>query len=254
MRISTGRSYKNIFNFSCYIKRTAAVLLALAIVCSGAQIRTFAAEKGTTDAEKYNSNTYNYKVKDYSTVIKGSKSSVAVDCYYSVFSLSGSGKAVKRINKFFKNLSKEFDPETILGYAESMAEDANVDPNMTLYDTNRAWVVYNDGKYISVTMERYWYAGGVSNTFHDGYTFSLKTGKRAPISKVTGLTFDQIKEKVTADISEKFVVDDMTKALLDTIKESDINYYLTNDRHCVITFKPYDVGQGGWVYEYSFEY
>ncbi len=240
--------------FSKLLKRTAAVLLTLVIACSGAQVGTFAAEKGTTDAGKYNSNTYTYKVKDYSTVIKGAKSNIAVDCYYSVLSLSGSGKAVKKINKFFKNLSKNFDPETILGYAESMAEEGGIDPNMTLYDTNRAWVTYNDGKYISVSMERYWYAGGVSNTFHDGYTFSLKTGKRALISKVTGIAFDQIKEKVIADVSEKFVIDEMTKAFLDSIKESDINYYLTNDGHCAITFQPYDVGQGGWVYEYSFEY
>lgn len=237
------------FNFRGFIRRVAAVALALVISFAGSGAAAYAKTTGTTDAEKYNSYSYNYKVKDYSTTFTGTQTSIDVECYYETFSMSGSGKAVKRINKFFKNLAKGFNPEDILEYAEMYADDQNAEDGMTYYDTNKAWVVYNDGKYISVTMDRYWYAGGVNNIFHDGYTFALKNGKRASVTKITGLTMDQIKEKIRDYIRDFGTMDELVTSYIDGLTATNINYYLTKDKQCVLTFAPYTIGNGGQACE-----
>ena len=242
---------KDVRNF---MKKAAALLLALMLVftCEGISVR--AAETGSSDPSKYNYNTYTYTVTDYSTVIKGSKSEIEVDCYFMGLKLPGKTKAVKKINKALNNIAAEiFDPEQILSYGEEFGEELVEDYCKHIYDMISSWVVYNDGKNISVVFKRDWYAGGVENLYYDGYTFNLKTGKRADITKITGLSLKEIKNRLIAMIPAEEALDENFTDLK-AMKASDFNFYLKNGNICVVTFPPYSVCGGGYFREYEIKY
>ncbi|MCR5322649.1 MAG: hypothetical protein K6E85_05220 [Lachnospiraceae bacterium] len=237
-------------------KSVPAVLLTLALLFSFSErTSALAAEKGTTDAQKYNSNTYTYVVEDFSRRITGEAMTVDVDCYQMRLSLTGYGKAGKKINKILKAVCLT-DPGFVFEPAEEYANSGYfAESSLELYNRVRSWVTYNDGKYLSVAVSGESWAGGVENTFNTGYTFSLKTGKLVPVTKVTGLSLEQIKkhisDKMTADGDE---YDETSFKYLEGMKASDFRYYLNDSNTCVITFGPYELSFGGWFRTFEIKF
>ena len=236
-------------------KKAAVVALAFILAFSGVGIiGAQAKETGTKDAQKYNSNTYNYVVEDFSRLVNGKQSSINVLCYTMRLNLSGYGKAGKKINKALKKLVT-VDPDLIFGYAEAQAENDYSETVESFYDYVGSWVNYNDGKYLSVVVSRNFYAGGVGNTWNDGYTFNLKTGKRVPITEATGWTLKQIKDRLLANMkADGDEYDETSYATLEKMKESDFKYYLKDGNQCVVTFGAYEISYGGWYREFIIEY
>ena len=229
---------------SILTKAAFALLMILAI--------SFTGGRDIQAAEKYASKTYKKTIVDYSTKIVGTMSTVKVKTYYELLQLPGKTKAVKKINKTLKNLSKNYNPEDILSVALELSND--YDSFMgELCDYTNSNVVYNDGKYMSVVLEREWWAGGVSNSFYTGYTFDLSTGKRASITKITGKSLKEIKERIIANICANGEEIDFTAETINALKESDFRFYINSDDQCVVTFEPYEVTYGGWFREYIIE-
>ncbi|MCR5684507.1 MAG: DUF4163 domain-containing protein [Lachnospiraceae bacterium] len=242
------------------LRRIAAFVLAAALVLGTAgKLDAYAAAAAVTkDPGRYNSNTYIYTVTDYSTRFTGKGSTIDVQCYYQMLQLPGKDKASKKINKILKNLAKGFDPDSVLSIAEMDAENRELGADeVEIYsDYSISSVTYNDGRYLSNLIYRYWYAGGVSNIFNDGYTFDLKTGKRAKITDVTGWSLKDIKDRIIANIEAdgEFSEEDPYKEVVNGKKAADFNFYLLPGRQCVVTFAPYELGWGGWYREYIIEY
>ena len=245
--------------FSKIPVRFAIVILSVLLAFSGiGTVKTHAA--GTSeDAEPYKSFNYSLIVTDYSTTIKGSKSTIPVKTYYMRLELSGKDAASKKINKALKKIAKSYDPANIISIANAMSEEYEapkdtVYADRTLYDYTDSQIVYNDGQYLSVTVSRYWMAGGVGNTYNNGYTFDLKTGKRASITKITGMSLDDIKTRLISNIAADGDGESYTADTINNMKASDFRFYLKDGNQCVVTFEPYEVSFGGWCREYIIEY
>ncbi len=236
-----------------------AVLAALALIISfsGMNIsKAQAAQTGTADPQKYNSHTYTYTVEDFSTTITGKKRTVDVKCYYMVPSVSGYGKAGKKINKQLKSLFY-VDADHLFEIAESVADEESdlFGERPEFCDKTGSWIEYNDEKYLSVSISKESWYGGVSNTFLTGYTFDLKTGKAVSITKATGLSLKKIKKEISEAMKAKEdEYDDTSYEYLDGMKAADFRYYLTKDDTCVVTFDPYELSFGGWYRSFEIKF
>ena len=136
-----------------------------------------------------------------------------------------------------------------------MAENEYSETIVTLYDRVRTWVTYNDGKYLSVTLSREAWTGGVENAWATGYTFGLKTGKPVPITKATGWSLEQIKQRLSDNMkADGDAYDDHSFQTLSNMKEEDFHYSLKEGNICIVTFEPYEIGFGGWFRTFEFEY
>ena len=237
------------------VKLVIAAVLVFVLALSGIGAKgAYAAEKGTTDAQKYNSNTYRYIVEDFSRRVDGSVKSVNVECYSMRLELTGYGKAGKKINKQLKSIIT-VDPDQVFGYAESDADEFPWEETTTYYDRVNSWVTFNNGKYLSLTVSRDTWFGGVENTFLTGYTFSLKTGKPVPITKATGWSLEQIKKRISDNmLADGDEYDENSFKYLDGMKESDFRYYLKDANTCIVTFGPYELGYGGWSRTFEIEF
>ena len=236
------------------LKRGAAIVLAMVIAFAGmSSIGAQAKEAGTKDAQKYGSSIYKYVVEDFSRRVTGQVSTVDVECYAIRLELSGYGKAGKKINKFLKTVVV-CDPDYVFEFAELDANESVIEYAEPYHDRVRSWVEYNDGKYLSVTVSRETWNGGVENTFHTGYIFDLKTGKAVSITKATGWTLKQIKKRISDNMKADGGYSEENFAYLESLKASDFRYYLKDGNRCYVTFGPYEIGAGGWFRQFDFEF
>ena len=253
--------------FNIIIKKAAAVLLAAALIISGTGGIGVRADQ-TAATGSYECTTYKYTVEvtDYSTTFTGANATIDVVSSYELFQIQDDSKAAKKINKYLRDrMNAEYKPagsDEDEGYGILELAQTDCDERSEVYppyyDTYSIDIAYRDNDYLSLTQGRYWYAGGVSNTFCTGLTFDLATGKRAKITDVTGLTLKKFKKKLLAAIKadpESKGYETAYKGKVKSMKAGDFDFYLLPDKRCAVTFEPYEpLGWGGWSREYVIEY
>ena len=194
---------------------------------------------------------------DYSEIVEGVAGKIIVECYIERLSLTGKTKAVKKINKTIKKLAYKYGIDQVFEYAEDrVADKYPVDDEYNVYhDTVDCDQTYNDGKTVSVRIFRTTNYGGVTNYLYKNGTFDLSTGKPVKITKASGKSLDYIKKRLTGNIRADYGEDVTEEAVtyVNSMKESQFNYYINSDGLCVVCFDSYDLGLGAAWYEYIIE-
>ena len=238
--------------FAKTVKTLAALALSAVIAVSG--FGSVVADAATRkNAEPIN---YSLIVRDDSTTVTGTESTIKVNTYYQRIKLSGSDAATKKINKTLLKASKAYDPETILSIAEEAADGTDMFEGSEFYDFFNSFITDRTEDYISIVVTREWWAGGVSNNFEYGYVFDLNTGKKIYITKASGKSLKYIKQRLIGNILadgefEGFEAE--VEEAVNSLTTSKINYYINSDGLCVVVFNAYELGFGGWVREYIIE-
>ena len=232
-----------------FMKAAAAVALSAVIAVSGfGSADVDAATRKQAEPFKYS-----VIVEDNSSEVVGEKGTINVVSFNERIELAGDDAAVKKINKALLKISNNYDPSNIFGQADSMADEAEAYAGETLYDYSCSDITYNDGKYISIAVSREWYAGGVSNSFLDGYVFDLTTGKRVYLTKVLGKSLKKIKKGVIAAIKASDEAKDLEGfdyvSIINGLKASDISFYINHEGKCIVTIPPYTFF-GGWYRQF----
>lgn len=191
--------------------------------------------------------------KDYSKDFVGTNGTISTISYASRVKFSGDSAAIKKINKALYKLSKELTPTAINAYAKDAAEGGACSD--TYEDYMEMDVVYDKGKYVSVTSFMNWYAGGVGNLFLRGYTYNKENGKRVYITKATGLSLKKIKKILINKINETDEFEGCNiEDVINNKKASEFSFYFTGENSIAVTFEPYELGWGGRYREYSIDF
>lgn len=105
-------------------------------------------------------------------------------------------------------------------------------------------VTYNNNYVISIKYTEKSYAGGAANTTVYGRTYSLKTGDRLYLGNVTNLSLGKIKKQLNSKVKKSY--GNMAAKRIKKIKsKKSLNFYLVPGKKAYITFKPYELQQGG---------
>ena len=195
--------------------------------------------------------------EDYSEIVKGAAGKLTVECYIERLSLAGKTKAVKKINKTIKKLAYKYGIDQVFEYAEErVAEKYPIDDAYNVYrDTVDCDQTYNDGKTVSVRIFRSTNYGGVTNYLYKNGTFDLSTGKSVKITKASGKSLKYIKERLIGNFRADYGDEGTEEAVtyINSMKESQFNYYINGDGLCVVCFDSYDLAMGPSWYEYIIE-
>ncbi|MCR5099113.1 MAG: hypothetical protein K6B14_09220 [Lachnospiraceae bacterium] len=190
-----------------------------------------AAKKSTKKINK--SKTYNGSCK------------VKVTNYAKYVVLSGNDAGLKKINAALKKEATKFMKDSMVHeYASEQVRYGTYDD--TYMDYYEQKVSFMNDEVVSISTGRYWYAGGVSNTFVGGVTFDLKTGKR--IKDITEFTKEQDIKVLRKQIKKKI---DAQKQGYETaeilkMKATQFDFYINKSGSVTVCFGPYDLGFGGW--------
>ena len=196
---------------------------------------------------------YSIIVEDNSSEVVGQKSTVNVETFYERIKLAGNSAAVKRINKALLKASKAYNPDDIYSNAEPMADESDAYPGIQLYDIWRSAITYRDDKFISIGVTREWFAGGVGNSFLDGYVFDINTGKKVNIVKASGKSLSYIKQRLIANIKADNEFEGFEyEAYINGLKASDFSFYINASGLCTVVIPPYTF-YGGAYTEYIIE-
>lgn len=116
-------------------------------------------------------------------------------------------------------------------------------------------VTYNNKYVISIKYTEKWYAGGALNTTVYGRTYSLKTGKRLYLGDVTNTSLGKIKKQLTAKVKNSYGQLGVNRIKKIKSKKS-MDFYLASGKRAYVTFKPYELGYGGYsaVYKIKSKY
>lgn len=195
--------------------------------------------------------------EDYSETVKGVAGKIIVECYIERLSLAGKTKAIKKINKTIKKLAYKYGIDQVFEYAEErVAEKYPIDDDYNVYcDTVDCNQTYNDGKIVSVRIFRSTNYGGVTNYLYKNGTFDLSTGKSVKITKASGKSLEYIKKQLIGKIRAKYGDEGTEEAVtyINSMKESQFNYYINGDGLCVVCFDSYDLAMGPAWQEYIIE-
>ncbi len=170
---------------------------------------------------------------------------VKVTNYAKYVVLSGNDAGLKKINSALKKAATGFMKDSMVHeYASEQVRYGTYDDEYMDYYEQK--VSFMNDEVVSVSVGRYWYAGGVSNTFVEGMTFDLKTGKR--IKDITKVTKEQNIKKLRKQIKKKFDAQkkDYETADILKMKATQFNYYINKNGSVTVCFGPYELGYGGW--------
>lgn len=107
-------------------------------------------------------------------------------------------------------------------------------------------VTYNKNHIISIRIRTFWYAGGVSNPDEYGLTYNLKTGKKLYLTNVCNGNSQEIKTTVLKALKKKYGQSmPVYKANFQKLKAKNMSFHLKPNRKAVVSFGPYELGQGG---------
>lgn len=192
--------------------------------------------------------------KDFSKVYTDGKNTITTDCRLEYIQLKGSKSAYKKINKSIKAMAAQYVP-TVNELVEELQGDYSM--NDELSDVCNIGISYEDKKYVNIYFSEYYYGGGVVNSFYSGSVYSLKTGKKVPITTFTGMSLKKIRKTLInlIDASGEFdSFEDIYKPLINSMKAEDFSYFINKDKTVTVTFGPYALGWGGSFYSVVFEY
>lgn len=175
--------------------------------------------------------------------------------------LKGKSKAVKAINKSINKESNRFLNSEMVERLYDYTKDAvksgfgyyGNENKITFYCYAKSSVTYNNNGIISIKIETFWYAGGVSNTDVYGLNYSLKTGKKLRLTDVCSGGASKIKESIISKMyaSEDYEAYDMEKIY--QYKTKKFRFYLKPNRKAVVCFGPYEISYGGWYRTFEIE-
>lgn len=150
-----------------------------------------------------NQNNISYLTIDYSESYKSGK--IKGKYTYTMPTLIGTSKAVKKINKVLKAgyTASQKEKDNLWDYVKTDSKDDAANRKIVYELTSTCKVRYNQKGYISFSYDHYWFAGGVSNIWTDGMTFDLKTGKKLGISDVVSGSNTKIRKKILAKYEKK---------------------------------------------------
>lgn len=193
-----------------------------------------------------NQNNISYLTIDYSESYKSGK--IKGKYTYTMPTLIGTSKAVKKINKVLKAgyTASQKEKDNLWDYVKTDSKDDAANRKIVYELTSTCKVRYNQKGYISFSCDHYWFAGGVSNIWTDGMTFDLKTGKKLGISDVVSGSNTKIRKKILAKYEKKngeLGTLGQDEILKDT-KMKDFQFYLNKDGNVVVCFGPYQPGGG----------
>ncbi len=175
---------------------------------------------------------------------------VKVKNYYSRVVLKGDDAGIAKINKSLKKLSNEFMKNSnVHEYAAEQVKYGSYDDNYEDYGGQT--VTFMNDEVVSICATRRWYAGGVSNTFYDGYVYNLKTGKQ--MKKITSFTKETNIKKLRKTILKKMVkagkLSELAKPEIDKMTAKDFNFAINKKGNVEVYFGPYTLSHGGWTTE-----
>lgn len=188
------------------------------------------------------------KQVDKSKTITNGNSKVEVVNFYNRVVLKGKTDAIKKINKtLLKGSNAFFANDTGLYEIAEIVVNESDDVDETFYDYVAQEHVWNNDRYFSIVQEKYWYAGGVSNTDLSGYVFDLKTGKQ--IKDITKFTkskkLSTVKKQIISALEEDYMDYDLTE--IKDMKATDFAFFIDVDGNLRVCFGPYKLGFGGWT-------
>lgn len=174
------------------------------------------------------------------------------EVYYQTIRLDGDSPIIKRINKAIQKDCNNFlyssYTKNLKGYAESSKEKE------TYYWTAKSSVKYNKKGIVSIVIDTYWWAGGVSNTDRYGLNYSLKTGKRIYLHQACKKSKKATKKKAYKILKKKGFTKFFANSTKKSIKKKKIkkyNYYIRKNGKIIVTFGPYEIDQGGHFEEFK---
>ena len=193
--------------------------------------------------------TKTYKRVDKSKTYNGS-CKVDVKNYYSRVVLKGDDPGIKKINKALKKMSDKFLKDgNVHEYASEQVRYGTYDDSYEDYCAQSVTFVNND--VVSIFAVRRWYAGGVSNTFYEGYVYSLKTGNR--LKRITDFTKETNIKKLRKTILKKMVkageLEELAKPEINKLKANQFSFVINKNGSVEVFFGPYTLGHGGWSTE-----
>lgn len=201
-----------------------------------------------SDVNALSSAQYTKQTIDRSTKYKKTKAEV----YYQLVQLKGDSTAIQKINKAIrKDCSKFLDSsntKSLKGYAKISKEKE------TYCWKAKTSVKYNKKGIISILVDTYWWAGGVSNTNRYGLNYSLKTGKKIYLHQACKKSKKAIKKKLYRAVKKRVAKQQEDQGALKVIKKKKIkkiNFYIKKNGKVYATFGPYELGMGGWFREYK---
>lgn len=132
---------------------------------------------------------YTTSTKDASVFDAGG--SVVGDLHFECVVFDGEAEGLHRINAYLaqeaENRLHNEDAERFRSYVnEALTNSAQDLVAQPFFDTFEVQSVFNDDKYISITMNSSWFAGGVSNIDTIGYNFLIETGELIGIEGLFG--------------------------------------------------------------------
>ncbi len=184
-----------------------------------------------------------FTIKEYKATWNGDK--ITRKYEFHLPQLKGSSDAVKKINKSLKKLYSASlnDKKAVWEYAEEAEQNEYLTDEDTYYSTCTCKVTYNGGGYVSFRFFNRWYAGGVGNTWVEGMSFDLKTGKKLNVNSFVEGSATQVKNKIINAYLNKVNDAEYAKEALEEFKISNFEYYLKEGR-VHVCFGPYQPGGG----------
>lgn len=200
------------------------------------------------DVSALSSAQYTKQTVDRSTEYKKTKAEV----YYQLVQLKGDSTAIQKINKAIRKDCIKFldssNTKSLKGYAKISKEKE------TYCWKAKASVKYNKKGIISILVDTYWWAGGVSNTNRYGLNYSLKTGKKIYLHQACKKSKKATKKKLYRAVKKRVAKQQEDQGALKVIKKKKIkkiNFYIKKNGKVYATFGPYELGMGGWFREYK---
>lgn len=176
------------------------------------------------------------------------------EVYYQLIQLKGDTPVIQKINKAIRKDCNKF---LYSSYTERIKEYAKLskEKETCCWEAKTA-VKYNKKGIISIVVDTYWWAGGVSNTDRYGLNYSLKTGKKIYLHQACKKSKKAIKKELYRVVKKRVAKHQEDQGALKRIKKKKIkkiNFYIKKNGKVYATFRPYELGVGGWFREYKVE-
>lgn len=201
-----------------------------------------------SDVNALSSAQYTKQTVDRSTKYKKTKAEV----YYQLVQLKGDSSSIQKINNAIKKDCNKFldssNTKSLKGYAKISKEKE------TYCWKAKASVKYNKKGIISILVDTYWWAGGVSNTNRYGLNYSLKTGKKIYIHQACKKSKKATKKKIFKALKKKGYTKFLSKYAKKKLKKKKVkkyNFYIRKNGKIITTFGPYEIEQGGHFAEFK---
>ena len=179
---------------SIFLKRIGAVALAVGVMFGtlAAGTEPVSASSGFQVADKKYEKTY--KLDDGTVYFE------AKGVFPAISDGSAAAKKINQVlkkekNKWIRNTRKEAEDAKSF-YTDTLAEDSVEMPEWICSDDISYEVTSNNGKYFSVLMSGYEFAGGAHGSpYRIALTFDAKTGEKLTAAKLFGTTKDKVNKK-----------------------------------------------------------